>query len=273
MDFVDRTMARRLEAAEGIPQVYYAGLLATLRPEIGAAAEEIGGGHVAFAGVGSPVGRAIGAWLDRPFACSDLDHIEEFYRSHGAPAQVDVCPLHDAPLLSELTKRGYRITELNNVLWRRLQPAEHLPPTPLGVQIRRGRVDEAESLADIVTRSFYPKGDAPAGLHEILAPLYQIQGAVSLVATVDGKPVAAGGGMVLPQYGVMALFGAGTLEEFRGRGIQTALVAERLRLASAAGCEFTVVVTQGGTASQRNCERMGFRVAYSKATAVKLFEG
>jgi hypothetical protein len=29
------------------------------------------------------------------------------------------------------------------------------------------------------------------------------------------------------------------------------------------------VVTQGGTISQRNCERLGFRVAYSKVTVIK----
>ena len=30
-----------------------------------------------------------------------------------------------------------------------------------------------------------------------------------------------------------------------------------------------VVVTQGGTISQRNAERLGFRVAYSKVTVIK----
>jgi hypothetical protein len=29
------------------------------------------------------------------------------------------------------------------------------------------------------------------------------------------------------------------------------------------------VVTQGGSASQRNCERLGFRVAYSKVTVIR----
>jgi len=33
-----------------------------------------------------------------------------------------------------------------------------------------------------------------------------------------------------------------------------------------------VVVTQGGTTSQRNCERLGFSVAYSKGTVVKKLE-
>ena len=36
-----------------------------------------------------------------------------------------------------------------------------------------------------------------------------------------------------------------------------------------AGCEYAVVVTQGGTISQRNAERLGFRVAYSKVTVIQ----
>ena len=35
----------------------------------------------------------------------------------------------------------------------------------------------------------------------------------------------------------------------------------------------SVIVTQGGTTSQRNCERLGFRVAYSKVTVLKKLEG
>ena len=42
-----------------------------------------------------------------------------------------------------------------------------------------------------------------------------------------------------------------------------------MEAAAKAGCEYAVVVTQGGTTSQRNAERLGFRVAYSKATLVK----
>jgi len=36
-----------------------------------------------------------------------------------------------------------------------------------------------------------------------------------------------------------------------------------------AGCDLIVVVTQGGTTSYRNCVRLGFEVAYSKATVIK----
>lgn len=79
----------------------------------------------------------------------------------------------------------------------------------------------------------------------------------------------AGQGVVIRQHKVFALCGAGTLTEYRGHGLQTALLRVRMAAAAMAGCEYAVVVTQGGTTSQRNAERLGFRVAYSKVTVIK----
>ena len=59
------------------------------------------------------------------------------------------------------------------------------------------------------------------------------------------------------------------MPEFRKRGIQTALLGVRLKFAAEAGCDVAVIVTQGGSVSQRNSERVGFRVAYSKVTVIK----
>jgi hypothetical protein len=42
-----------------------------------------------------------------------------------------------------------------------------------------------------------------------------------------------------------------------------------MKAAIEAGCEYAAVVTQGATTSQRNAERLGFRVAYSKVTVIK----
>ena len=79
------------------------------------------------------------------------------------------------------------------------------------------------------------------------------------------------GHSVIPEQKVVALFGAGTLAEFRGRGLQTALLRLRMQVAAQDGCEVAVIVTQGGSTSQRNAERLGFRVAYSKATMIRKF--
>src|SRR5437868_2072527 len=75
-----------LELGEEMPQVMYARMFQKTRPEIGAAEAEICGGHVIFAGLGSPIGRATGVGLDRPFTAEDLNRVEEFYRAHQAPA-------------------------------------------------------------------------------------------------------------------------------------------------------------------------------------------
>ena len=96
---------------------------------------------------------------------------------------------------------------------------------------------------------------------------------MTFTASIEGKIVACGAGLVIPEHQIFAVCGAGTLSEFRGRGLQTALLRARLASAAAAGCEYAVIVTQGGTTSQRNCERLGFRVAYSKVTVLKKLEG
>jgi len=268
MEFVDKALARRLEACEEMPQVLYARAFQEMRPEIGAEEEEICGGHMVFAGLGSPIGRATGVGLGRPLTGDDLDRIELFYRRHDAPAQLDLCPLHDPEVFEMCKTRGYSIAELNNVLYRRLDPNETPPDPPAGCTIRRGHAEEARALGAIVENAFFPEG-APEAFRDLLTPLYRMQGALTFAAFMEGRAVACGAGLVVPEHRIFAICGAGTSAEFRRRGLQTALLHARLAAAAQAGCEYAVVVTQGGTISQRNCERLGFSVAYSKVTVIR----
>ena len=267
MEFVDKALARRFEAVEEMPQVLYARVFQKTKPEIGAAEEEVCGGHMVFAGLGSPIGRATGAGLDQPFTAEAVDRIEKFYRERNAPSQVDLCPLHDPEVFEMFKERGYAIAELNNVLYRRLDAAEKFPGA-VDFEIRRGKPSEAEVLGAIVESAFFPEG-APEAFRGLIAPLYQMDNALAFAACVEGKLAACGTGVVIPERKVFALGGADTLAEYRGRGMQTALLRARMQAAWAAGCEYAVVVTRGGTTSQRNCERLGFRVAYSKVTVIK----
>jgi len=268
MQFVDKAFARRLEACEEIPQVLYARVFQKTRPEIGAAEQEICGGHMVFAGLGSPIGRATGVGLNQPLTSHDLDQVEQFYRERGAPSQVDLTPLHDPQVFELFKDRGYAIAELNNVLCRKLEQTlePSLPNT--NFEIRRSPAEESDLTGAIVENAFFPDG-APEAFRGLIAPLYQMEDALAFVATVDGAPVACGTGIVIHEHRVFALCGAGTLAPYRGRGLQTALLQARMSAALQAGCEYAVVVTQGGSSSQRNVERLGFRVAYSKVTVVK----
>jgi len=272
MKFVDKALARRLESAEEMPQVLYAESYKKSRPEIGAEWQEIAGGHMIFAGIGSPIGRATGLGLDCEVTESDLNRIEEFYRSHGAPSQVDVCPYTDMKFLEMLKSRGYCFAEFNNVLARKLDfqfVAEEERQLPPGVEIRRGKLEEAPMLSGILKSCFFPDGNAPEGMDEMLTPMFQFPDSVVFAGTVNGKLVAAASGLMIPKHRVVALAGAGTLPEFRNQGLQTALLQHRMLAAAEAGCELAVIVTLGGTTSQRNAERLGFTVAYTKATLVR----
>ena len=175
MDFVDQALARRLESAEEMPQVHYAHLYQKLKPEIGAAVEPICGGHMIFAGLNSPIGRTVGMGFDGSATAADLDRMEQFYRSHDAPSQIDVCPLTDPALFEMLKQRGYMMAELNNVLFRRIDSADS-GAMPDGLTIRQGHAAEAGAFADIVVRSFFPDGGAPEGFAEMITPIYQVEG-------------------------------------------------------------------------------------------------
>jgi GNAT superfamily N-acetyltransferase len=272
MEFVDKACARRLEAAEEMPQVHYARLYQKVRPEIGAAVEEICGGHMVFAGVGSPIGRAGGLGFDGAVSAADLDRVEEFYRSHGAPSQVDVCPLTDSSLLELLKLRCYTMAELNNVLFRPLSAAEAFPAPPPDLSLRPAEAHEAELWADVVGHGFREGESCPPDFLQMFTPLFQIPNAVTFFASVNGGLAGGAGGLIVPERKLLALFGAATLPRFRGQGIQTAFLHRRMAVAAEAGCDLAVTVTLGGSTSQRNAERAGFRVAYSKATMVKAFD-
>jgi GNAT superfamily N-acetyltransferase len=278
MQFVDRALARRFESAEEMPQVHHAHADQKMRPHIGSVVEPIAGGHMIFAGLGSPIGRAVGMGFDRPVTEANFEQLENFYFSRKAPSQLDYCPLTDISLLEIARKRGYGIVELNNVLARKLDPIETFPPAPAGFTIRPGKCEEALVFSAIVRQSFFPDGGEPAGFDEMLAPLFAFPGAITFVAEANeaegGSPeneklVAVGAGLIIPEQKIAALFGAGTLKPYRGRGLQTAILQRRLEVATKAGCEYAVIVTQGGTTSMRNAERLGFSLAYSKATLIK----
>jgi GNAT superfamily N-acetyltransferase len=82
------------------------------------------------------------------------------------------------------------------------------------------------------------------------------------VAEIDGEPGAAG---VLSIHEGVALFGgSATVPELRRRGLQSALLHERLRYASERGCDLAMMVAAAGSESQRNAERKGFRIAYTR---------
>src|SRR5207247_6240456 len=125
----------------------------------------------------------------------------------GAAAQVDVCPLTDSTLIEMLKKRCYSMTELNNVLYRRLQPNEPIPEIPEGINIRPTDSGQAGVAADISSRSFFPEGNPPEEFHRWIGPMYQNAGEVTLLAWADEKLGASGTVLIRTEHDDVAVFG------------------------------------------------------------------
>src|SRR5689334_732215 len=64
--------------------------------------------------------------------------------------------------------------------------------------------------------------------------------------------------------GVALFAGAATIPEMRRRGAQGALLRERMRYAFDRGCHLAMMVAAAGSDSQRNAERNGFQIAYTR---------
>jgi GNAT superfamily N-acetyltransferase len=88
------------------------------------------------------------------------------------------------------------------------------------------------------------------------------EGSVCFLAELDGEPGAAG--VLCLHEGIALLGGSTTVPELRRRGLQAALLRERMRYARDQGCDLAMIVAMPGSDSQRNAERAGFRIAYTR---------
>ena len=88
------------------------------------------------------------------------------------------------------------------------------------------------------------------------------------MAEVNGQAIATGALSINGGVGLMA--GASTVPEARNQGAQLALLEHRLRYAADAGCDLAMMCARPGSASQRNAERHGFRIAYTRVKWARL---
>lgn len=261
MSFSDFALSRRLERAEGYACAQYAEARRRLFPASGAEYIEIGGAYAVFDGVDSPITQSFGLGLFEDLDPIHLDVIEQFFLDRGAPVFHEVSPFAGVAALDLLCARGYRPIELSNVLYRVVDAvaSEH----HRGVSVRLIPSEEAQLWADVSAKGW--SHEHPE-LLEFLLDLGAISSArdqtLCFLAEFEGKPGAAG---VLSFHQGVALFGgSATIPELRCRGLQTALLHERMRCAFERGCDIAMMVAQPGSGSQRNAERKGFRTAYTR---------
>ena len=270
--FADLELARRLEMTDALAAVEFARSWARLNSFTGNSSIAVAGGYGGFGGVDSPLTQAFGLGLTGPVTEDDMSAIEQFYSGNGAAVNIETCPLADMTLLTLLNARGYRPIEYSNVSVREVTDVDVAarPDSTSSVRVRSPREDEVESYSLVVIKSFLPDAELPTSLLNVFTSCFHAEGAYFFLAEIDGVP--AGGGMMSIHQGVASFGGAGTLTEFRNRGVQKALLAARLAKAAEEGCDLAMVATMPGSGSQRNVERQGFRVVYTRTKFTKEFE-
>jgi len=261
MPFSDLSLSRRLERAEGHACTEYAEARRRLYPDSGATWIECAGAYAVFDGVDSPLTQTFGLGIFEELSPAALDAIERFFLDHAAPVLHEVSPLVGVAALDLLCRRNYRPIEISSVLYHPVeQPAAKHPSD---ITVRVIGPEEAPLWTDVSARGW--SHEHP----ELLDFLLQLGTIASVrkdgpcfLAEVGGKPGAAG---VLCMHENVALFGgAATVPELRRRGLQAALLQERMRYAFEHGCDLAMMVAVPGSNSQRNAERKGFRVAYTR---------
>jgi GNAT superfamily N-acetyltransferase len=264
-NFIDATVSSRLELNEMLAPLDYVKTLQRLHPERGFDYCEIAGGLAFIAGESSPLNQAVGMGLHGPVSEAEFNHFEAFYRDRNSPAQIVLSPYADPSLLGFVRDRGYRLTEFNSVMVCKLADFE---PQPLadGVRLERVKPETAHRWAEVLVEGFSEYGPLPASLFE---PYGLLPHGLNFLAYVDGEIAGGAAGAIYAEHNLAAIFGAATLPKFRRRGVQNALFQARLQAAKAEGCEIAVVCTQPASGSQRNAERNGFRLAYTKTVLVK----
>lgn len=260
--FADIELARRLERTEARGNADFVEARARAFPDRGATWIEVAGAYAMYDGVDSPLSQTFGLGVFEPVNAAQLDEVEQFFDTRGAEVFHEVCPLADQSAFALFTERGYQPIEFSNVLYQpiavdlRLQAHRNRE-----ISIRLVPKDQVDLWAQTASAGW----SEFAEVAEFMGELNQVVGhsnSLLFLAELDEEPIAAGAMNIAGDVALLA--GASTIPSARRQGAQLALLEERLRYAARQGCTVAMMATLPGSGSQRNAERNGFRIAYTR---------
>lgn len=264
MIYSDKRLSQKLERTEARANADFVETRARLEPESGAAWIEVAGAYAMFDGIESPLTQTFGLGLFDEVTNEHLDRLESFFTEQGAPVFHEVSPMADASILSLLGTRGYRPIELTAVMYQELDPnrgpLRQLNPAITARPIKEDEADLwARTAAAGWATEFEGLGEFMLGIGKVSA---RTKGSRAFIAELDGRAIAAAGFGVYDDVCILA--GASTVPDARNQGAQNALLAARLAYAVEHGCGFAMMCALPGSQSQRNAQKNGFQIAYTR---------
>ena len=260
MRFSDLAMSQRLERAEGFACAQHAEARRRLDPSKCAEWIQCGGAIAVFNGSDSPVTQSFGLGIFEELSAVTLDKVEDFFKAHSAPVFHEVSPFAGAEAFALLCARGYRPVELSNVVYQEVEKPVAAKASNIAVRI--AGASEFKLWSEISARGWSHDHPEFAGMFELGEAIAAREHTICFIAELDGTPGAAGA--LCLHEGVALFGGSATVPELRRHGLQSALLRERLRYAFEHGCDLAMMGAMPGSDSQRNAERAGFRIAYTR---------
>jgi GNAT superfamily N-acetyltransferase len=148
-------------------------------------------------------------------------------------------------------------------MFKPLLPETDRPDTP-NPRIKARLLAEGEEglWSNILAQGWSEQAELQDFLQSHARVVSSIEGAHSFFAHLDGEPVATA--VLHCHEGVALLAGASTVPAARNQGAHRALSELRIQTAIAQGCDLAMQCAEPGSTSQRNAERQGFRIAYTR---------
>jgi hypothetical protein len=264
MIYSDRILSQKLERAEAKSNSAFVETRARLYPESGATWIEVGGVYAMFDGVESPCTQTFGLGLFDEITDAEMDEIEAFFTTRGAPVFHEVSPMADPTILPLLNARGYHPIELSTVLYCSLNTGRL--DVPRENDLLSTRIIEPDEVDLWAATSAAGWATEHEGLADFMFNFGQISaqcdGSFPYIAELAGKAISTG--LLFIYDDVAMLAGASTIPEGRNNGAQNALLATRLKFAAAKGGTLAMMATSPGSQSQKNAQKNGFNIAYTR---------
>lgn len=261
--FADLLLARRLEKTEAQSNADFVEARARVFPDSEATWIKVAGAYAMFDGVHSPCTQTFGLGMYEPVTSAALDEIEAFFQTRQAPVHHEVSPLADPSTFTALNARGYQPFEFTSVMFRPLErDTQPNPSVNKAITVRPINDDEHALWVRIATEGWSELTEFADVIHDLSLVTANRASGVAFIAELAGQPIATGALSLCD--GVALLAGASTIPSGRKQGAQLALLETRLRYAAEQGCDLAMMCAAPGSGSQRNAERQGFRIAYTR---------
>lgn len=239
------------------------GAAVSMDPKLAPTFAEIGSGHAVFCGDGSPLTQVCWLGFEQPLTTDQLDEVERFFSGRATNWEYVIHPMCDPSVLSVVVSRGHGHAQYENVMaielanWS-LGSTSH---DPIGISVVEVAGSARIDWASLSMRAFFG-GDIPENCTNLANIIAASSATRAYLATIDGQPA----GCASMSVGDRAVYlgGAATLPEYRGKGVQSALLRKRIADAQANGASVAFCECLVGSQSQRNQERAGFRVLHTK---------